>query len=139
MAQARTLLVAVFGLLLSCSGSEEQLTVSVFYSNRSTSPGTAVVTWLTPATATNVQMYVIPCEKNAVSCAFALYGPGFRTDTVYPNAESCVRFVAPARAIAVETRITWAGGLTEELPAGHPTAAWSSDSASWSWPDFRMV
>jgi len=125
----RNLLVAVVGFLLSCSGSGEPLAVSVLYSNRSASPGTAVITWLTPATATKVQMYVFPCEKSAVSCGYAWYSPGFRTDTVYPNAESCVHFVAPAQAIAVEMWIMWAGGLTEGVPAGHPTVAWASDSA----------
>jgi len=116
--------VAVCGLLLSCARSGDPLNVSVLYSNRSTSPGTAVITWLTPATATTVEMYAIPCEKAAVSCAFAWYGPGFRTDTVYPNAETCVHFVAPAGTVATEMRMTWPG-VTEGVPAG----PWSSDTA----------
>lgn len=120
--------LAVLPLLASCSASRDPLSVSVLYSNRSTSPGTAIVTWLTPGTATTVEMKIFPCEKMALDCFYAWYGPGFRTDTVSPNTETCVHFVAPGGAIAVEARITWTG-VTEDFPAGHPTAAWSSDSA----------
>ncbi len=122
------LLVAALAAMVSCSNvAGDPHRLSVLYSNRSSPSGTAVITWLTPATATTVEMVYPPCPSQ-VDCSYAWYGPGFRADTVYPNQQTCVHFVAPSAQVAVEARITWQGSR-EDVPAGHPTATWSSASA----------
>jgi len=129
----RTLYLASLALVVACSTIEgDPRNVSVLYSNHypNTPPGpaTAVITWLSPGTATGVESFMHPCPKSA-TCSFQWYKPGFRTDTVRPNEERCVHFMAPSEDVAVEVRWTWPDGAGGMKLAGDPTPTWSTDSA----------
>ena len=104
--------------------------IFVFYANQSThintgAPGTMIVTWLTPGTASVRHTNTTP------GGAFTWYDPGFRTDTVLPNQVTCEHFVAPDDRIAVEYRISYPGGVTGIGWASRSgeAIAWHSESA----------
>jgi hypothetical protein len=108
------------------------LQVSVLYANKSShvgtgQPGTAIITWLTPGTATQVQPLAVPCPPNG-NCQFTWYRPGFRTDTVYPHESTCVHFTAPSDKVAAEFTETW-GGTSGVSVAGNPNITWHTESA----------
>lgn len=101
--------------------------VSVLYSNESgnSGPGTAVIVWLTPATATELDTVPYP---NGGLGSYLWFLPGFRTDTVYPYQRGCVRFVAPADSIGTEDFVSWTqSGQWMEM-GRFPTSTWYSDS-----------
>jgi hypothetical protein len=125
--------------LIACSSSPvapdpSGLKMSVLYSNKSSNvcgyaspdtnctpePGTAVITWLSPGTVSQVN------PGNTRDGVLNLYGPGFRTDKVLPGESTCAHFTAPSDSVVEEMTETFIGATGVQGP-GTPIT-WHSDS-----------
>ena len=121
-------------IALSCSHSPtsgDSRTLSVLYTNDvpmvTDTPGTAIVTWLSPATVYSVQISSLP---GCPTCRLYWYEPGFRKDTVQPHEHMCVHFVSPDTLVAPEIKDT-AGSSSAITFAGRDSAINWSRATSW--------
>jgi hypothetical protein len=96
------------------SAAAPDLQLSVLYSNKSShvgtgQPGTAIITWLTPETATQPELLPTPCPSSG-NCQF----------TVYPSEHACVHFTVPSGRFAAEFTETLARRGRGILCSGQP-------------------
>jgi hypothetical protein len=129
--------VVLTATLAACSSSPVgPLQISVLYLNvrshvGNEQPGTAVITWVSPRTAT--------VDSSAGPYGISPWYEGFRTDTVYPGEDACVRFTAPTAEVAVQLADSFPDGAQEVSRPGYPTVAVWSAATAWAFTGDQIL